>query len=232
MPSNKRPTRPPLHRYALEPRLARVRVEQRADGVQVLTGYGAVFYNPDDPGTEYRMWPDLVERIMPTAFAAALAEGDDVRSFFNHDEGQVLGRSASGTLRLSTDQVGLRYEVDLPRTGAGPIVAELVERGDVPGSSFQFIVGGPQAKRGRVVWAEEKQANGLVVDVRELHDVDLREVGPVMWPAYATGSPDMRAAADLVDHLARERDAHRRQLAGDAGPTADEVAVRLRMLDL
>jgi HK97 family phage prohead protease len=48
----------------------------------------------------------------------------------------ILGATHSGTLRLSQDQRGLFYEIDLPETRAD--VGELVERGDMTGSSFAF----------------------------------------------------------------------------------------------
>jgi HK97 family phage prohead protease len=67
--------------------------------------YGAVFFDPDDSGTEYEMYDDVFERIMPGAFDKALRE-DDVRGTFNHDSSCLLGRTASGTMRLSVDRRG------------------------------------------------------------------------------------------------------------------------------
>ena len=97
-----------MERRVLDPKLARVRVKRADDGDDkppVITGYGAVFYDPNDPGTEFRIWDDMVERIMPGAFDRAIRE-DDVRSFFNHDENIILGRnrSAPATLALSVER--------------------------------------------------------------------------------------------------------------------------------
>jgi hypothetical protein len=67
-------------------------IEQRAEGDKnVITGYGAVFYNSADPGTEYSLFSDMVERIGPNAFDDALNR-DDVRGLFNHDSSMLLGR--------------------------------------------------------------------------------------------------------------------------------------------
>ena len=41
-------------------------VEYRGEGEEkhpVVIGYGAVFFDPADPGTEFPLWDDYVERI-------------------------------------------------------------------------------------------------------------------------------------------------------------------------
>ena len=52
----------------------------------------------------------------------------------------MLGRNQAGTLRLSEDDTGLAYEIDLPDTQAARDVYALIERGDVSQSSFAFKV--------------------------------------------------------------------------------------------
>ena len=56
-----------------------INVETRADGGRTIVGYGSVFYNANDPGTEYRLFEDMAERIAPTAFASALARRSLIR---------------------------------------------------------------------------------------------------------------------------------------------------------
>ena len=197
-----------MDRRFIAPQSAGLRVSKREDGQQILTAYAAVFYRAGDPGTEYQIWDDMVERIMPTAFDAALSEGDDARAFWDHRTDQLLGRRGSETLRLKTDDRGLQYEIDLPDTGAGRDLAVLVERGDVPGSSFGFLAG-YGAKRGRVVWMQETR-DGKTVDVREVHELTLYEVSPCSFPAYTgTGSPSLRAVhqESIEQRLRAERDA-------------------------
>lgn len=179
-----------------------VAAEKRADGKQVVRGYAAVFYNPADPNTQYELWQDTFERIMPTAFDAALREKDDVRGLFNHDPSLILGRAAVGTLRLSVDSVGLAYEIDPPDSPNGQNVLAAISRGDVSGSSFAFLV--YTGKRGRVVWVEEKQADGRLVAIREIHDLELLDVGPVTYPAYAATTSTVRSAG-FVEAIKRER---------------------------
>jgi len=156
------------------------------DGPSIVAGYGAVFYNADDPGTEYWLWDDVVERIKPGAFDRALQEADDVRSFFNHDANLILGRASAGTLDLAVDGTGLRYVVEPPDTAVARHVLESVERGDTSGSSFMFV---PTS----TAWREEER-EGKTVYIREIESVRLFEVGPVVFPAYESASSEARSS--------------------------------------
>ena len=162
------------------------RIETRDDGAECLTGYAAVFYRDDNPNTEFELWEGYVERILPGAFDRALKE-DDVRGLFNHDSNHVLGRTKSGTLKLSVDNVGLRYEIDLPDTQSGNDTKTLINRGDVDGSSFAFIADG----------VERRREDGI--EIREITSVQLFDVGPVTYPAYAATTADTRTAKQEFD---------------------------------
>ena len=165
-----------------------VRVEKREDGKQVIAGYAAVFYKPGDAGTEYQVYEDLVERIMPGAFDQVLRGDRDTVGLFNHDRNQVLGRRSVKTLRLSVDATGLYYEIDVPdRQDAKDLVVSL-ERGDVTGSSFSFWVGAS----GKVVWIEEGEKT-----IRELHAFEeVPDIGPVTFPAYTGTTAGLRAIGE------------------------------------
>lgn len=199
-------------------------LEMRMDGdkPKTLTGYGAVFYRENEPGTEYWLWSDLVERIMPGAFDRALRE-DDVRAFFNHAPDTILGRRAlkpEDTLRLSVDNVGLRYEIDFD--SADPdhqrIFPKVASR-KVDGSSFMFV---PTNEVYRTITDENDQR----IDIIEVVEVRLWEVGPVVFPAYegTTSETRRRMSADLTT---REREARDRRAA--AGVSIDERRARLRL---
>lgn len=205
---------------------ARPRLEKRAGSDdpadRVIVGYAAVFYRADQPGTEFRLWTDAYERILPGAFDTALKE-DLVRGTWNHDETQLLGRSDRGTLRLSVDATGLRYEIDPPDTQAARDLLTLLNRGDVDGSSFTFRVYG--GKRGAVAWLDEIR-DGRSIEVREVRDLELVDVGPVTFPAYAAASAAVRgdwresylleARADWERHRAeRALDLRTASTAGD-----------------
>jgi HK97 family phage prohead protease len=196
-----------------------VTVETRADGKRIIAGYGAVFYDASRAGTEYQLWPDLIERVAPTAFNRALTERQDVRGLFNHDANQVLGRSSAGTMRITVDQMGLRYEIEPPETQIGRDVSTVIGRGDVTGSSFSFTV--------RKQSFEDREDG---TTVRTLEDVDLYDVGPVTFPAYEATTTALRSG-DAADALTA-RDAWRAEKAVQRQREADAVAVRMRFLEL
>lgn len=163
-----------------EKRSVALPVEHRADenGTVTLKGYAAVFGEMADIGGYFR------EVLAPGAFTKTLKTAD-VRAYFDHDRGRVLGRSSSGTLRLEEDRKGLAVEIDLPDTSDGRDVRTLVERGDVSGMSFGFIVL-------RQEWDETGD-----VPVRTIHEVELREVSVVSEPAYEGTSIALRSLDDM-----------------------------------
>lgn len=157
-----------------------VAVEERG-GKPIISGYAAVFFRQDEPGTEFELYPGLVERVGPDAFDRHLSDGGDCRALFNHDSNQPLGRLSAGTLRLEVDKRGLRYEIDAPETQWGRDVVTSIKRGDVGGSSFGFSV--------RKV--SHQMGDGF--DVRVLEDVELVDVSPVVFPAYGSTSTQARS---------------------------------------
>jgi len=143
--------------------------EPKTDGsIGVLAGYAAVFNSRSEN------LGGFFEEIAPGAFDGVLE--NDVRALIDHDSGRVLGRSTAGTLRMSVDETGLMYEVDLPDTQEARDLLTLIKRGDVRESSFGFTV----AHRGDD-WAENE--DGQII--RTIHKVQrLYDVSPVAFPAY------------------------------------------------
>jgi HK97 family phage prohead protease len=158
--------------------------ELRASGRR-LEGYAATF------GSEARIG-SITEVIEPGAFRASLS--GDILALMDHDPGRVLGRTRSGTLRLSEDNRGLAFSLDLPDTQAGRDVIELAQRSDLGGMSFGFVV-----PKGGERWAGER---------RSLVTLDLREISVVSaHPAYPDTSLALRARP-----LPSEAEARRRRL--------------------
>ncbi len=110
-----------------------------------LRGFAAVY---DQPTSRQRQFAGT-ETIARGAFDGLL--DDDVVALVNHDMAQLLGRTSSGTLRLSSDDHGLGFELDLPDTQLGRDVRHLVERGDLRGMSFTAQIGQIERTRGGVV---------------------------------------------------------------------------------
>ena len=141
----------------------------------VIEGYAAVFNSPTD------IWGMFTEIIAPGAFEDAIASNNDIRALFNHDWNNVLGRTKSGTLRLSEDARGLKFEVDLPNTTLARDLSESLKRGDISQCSFGFV---PTSE----TWDYEPE-----VPVRTINSVELHEISVVSIPAYEDTEVSLRS---------------------------------------
>jgi HK97 family phage prohead protease len=157
---------------------AEVRARANAKG-KVIGGYAAMFNSVTDIGP-------FREVIRRGAFKRTLAAGADVRCLFNHNQDKVLGRTASGTLRVWEDQDGLQYECDLPETSAANDLYESIQRGDIDQCSFGFSCDESGDNWLPPQGAETKQ-------LRELLNVDLFDVSAVTYPAYEATSVGTRS---------------------------------------
>ena len=70
-------------------------------------------------------------------------------SLYNHNPDYVLGRPEAGTLTLTEDKHGLKYDVVLPDTAWARDLHVSIKRGDVSQSSFSFRVAQESWVRGR-----------------------------------------------------------------------------------
>jgi HK97 family phage prohead protease len=166
-----------------ETRVATESFEVRSeDGRNTLVGYGAVFGKRSQDLGGFR------EVIDPKAFNRTVNNDNDVLVTMNHDVNFLLGRTGAGTARVSVDEIGVRYEVDLPDTTTGADVRALAERGDLFGSSFTFSI----PKDGDT-WERDEDGTRL----RTLTEVRLYELGPVVSPAYLDTSVAVRSLEDV-----------------------------------
>jgi uncharacterized protein len=180
-----------------ERRAHREKIELRTDDAGAsISGYAAVFNQETIIGSS--MW-GFREQIALGAFDDAI-KTDDVRALFNHDPNILLGRTESGTLRLKTDKKGLRYEVDLPDTAQAKDVRTLIQRGDVSGSSFGFVVEEDE-------WDEKEVKKGKL-PLRTIKKASLFDVSPVTYPAYPQTSVSARDRAQAAKdaRVAKESD--------------------------
>jgi hypothetical protein len=145
-------------------------LELRMDGDKpTVVGYGAVFNSMSNDLGGFR------EYISPKAFEGRL--DDDVRFLVNHDANLVLARTTNGTLRLSVDEKGLRYEADMPNTSTARDLMELLKNGTISQSSFAFTVEEDS-------WEIKDGMNIRTIDkVSQLYDVS-----SVTYPAYNAAS--------------------------------------------
>ena len=148
-----------------------------------LVGY-AVRYN----SLSAVIWDEFVEQFAPGAFTDYLASGADTRALFEHDYTQLLGRTQSGTLTLTEDSTGLRFELTPPDTQLGRDVLTLVERGDISGMSFGF----------RAL----KESWDITPNpyVRTVTAAELREITITSMPAYPESNVEVAHRSLFAQH--------------------------------
>ena len=135
-----------------------------------FTGHAAVFGQLATIGNHY-------ESIARTAFDSALEREDDVAFTRDHDPSRLLARTSSGTLKLSTDDTGLRVDADIAPTSDGNDVMTLLQRGDLNAMSFMGLVV-PGTDRWDV--APDGRQRNEILDFQRLVDVAV-----VTRPAYS-----------------------------------------------
>lgn len=153
----------------------KVELRDASEESRTVVGYAAKYdqRSEDFPGN----WYEIIDK---GAFDEVL--NDDVRALFNHDNNKILARSSSGTLKLSLDEVGLKYEFEAPNTTAGNDLLVSIRRGDITQSSFGFKVEKDELRK------SEGKTVRHITKVKQLFDVS-----PVTYPAYTTTEVTVRS---------------------------------------
>lgn len=190
-------------------------LREAADGGESRTieGYAIVF------GVRSVLLADWYDRyyevIEPGAIDEARLREMDIKMTMFHDREILLARAnkGQGTLKLSVDEVGVKYEFEAPRTCDGDNALELVRRGDLSGSSFTF-------------WSDERSSvrYELLDDDVLLRHVDridrVYEMTIAADPAYVETTVTAReveaAGIKLPNHSKDERE------------TPEQIAEKLR----
>jgi hypothetical protein len=164
-------------------------VEQKLDG-RTLAGYSVVY------GAEsrdiYERGRQFREKIMPGAFDASIASGQDVKLLYNHDPRNLLARTKSNTLALRSDSAGLHFSASLPETSLGNDVHTLLTRGDLTGEmSFGFHVTDE-------TWDATKTQ-------RTIRAAKLMEISIVQDAAYPQTASSLRSVSEASHDLASLR---------------------------
>lgn len=154
-----------------------------------LVGYASVFDRPSLPLTDSR-GRAFTEFVNRGAFADSIKRGG-TWALWNHDAGEVLARHPD-TLSLREDEVGLRFDFELPDTSRGNDVRELMSRGVLDGQmSFGFRV------------REDRWDQRGDERVRNLIAVDLVEISVVPEAAYPQTNSSLRHGGGVAWHRRR-----------------------------
>jgi len=179
---------------------AALRAEQYSNGSgRVLRGTAAAFNQPTRLGEGWH------EVIAPGAFTRSLQRQDDVRALVNHDPNLLLGRTKSGTLKLSESKAGLDFLVTLPDTATGRDTWTLVKRGDWDMCSFAFQVDGSDGDDWQDDWTcTDSDCCRKSTPLRTLRNLRLFDISPVVtYPAYVKGTS---VSGFAVEDLSRDPD--------------------------
>lgn len=185
--------------------------ERSADNGDGLTleGYAAVFNTP----TRIDSWEGLFDEVItPGAFAKTIRERKPVMQF-DHGRDVATGSVPIGAIdEISEDKRGLFVRARLHDNPRVEPIRQAIASGAIDGMSFRFRV-----------TREEWDESGAI-PLRTIREVELFEVGPVVFPAYEATSVGVRSLlADLDDaqraDLVRELAAAMRDQFSDAAPS-------------
>jgi HK97 family phage prohead protease len=156
---------------------------RKTDDKSIIGGYAAKFEVMSEDLGWFR------EKIRKGAFAKSLTERG-VLAFWNHNSDYVLGNTENNTMKVWEDEIGLRFELEMPDTTIGEDAYKIIKRGDAKGVSFGF--------RTRVdEWDESDRDH----PVRTLVDVMLYEVSPTSMPAYPQTNVSARSLEEHVKEV-------------------------------
>jgi HK97 family phage prohead protease len=171
-----------MNKNNLEVRNNGIVIERSYDDSRHVEGYAVVFESQsEDLG--------FFETIDRGAITQELVDNSDVFALLNHDDEKVLARSKNGvgSLKLTVDDRGLKYEFDAAETQLGNDLLEYLKRGEITTSSFAFALdyNDPEAE----TWERKNGAN-----YRTIHKIAyLHDVSPVWNAAYSATSVSQRS---------------------------------------
>ena len=147
---------------------------------RTVEGYSIVFnrFSQDLGGFREIIKPEAIEGVI---------ERSDILALLNHNQGRgILARSTNGkgTLTLTVDSKGVRYQFEAPRFDLGNELIEGIKRGDIFGSSFSFNVDADGD------YFDRDSTGGYIRVITQFNQ--LFDVSPVYSPAYTMTSVGMR----------------------------------------
>ena len=188
-----------MNKNNLEIRNNGIVIERSYDDSRHVEGYAVVFESQsEDLG--------FFETIDRGAITQELVDNSDVFALLNHDDEKVLARSKNGvgSLKLTVDERGLKYEFDAAETQLGNDLLEYLKRGEINTSSFAFAL--DYNDPGAETWTRKNGAN-----YRTIHKIAyLHDVSPVWNAAYSATSVSQRSI-DKCKELEEKEQEEKRQ---------------------
>ena len=166
-----------------------LRGDNDRDGL-TLEGYGAVFDSP----TRIDSWEGKFDEIIAHgAFAKTIKERKPVVQF-DHGRDAATGSVPIGAVEdLREDRHGLFVRARMHDNARVEPIRQAIASGAIDGMSFRFRVI-------REEWDESGE-----IPVRTINEVELFELGPVVFPAYAATTVGVRSLLADLDDEDRQR---------------------------
>lgn len=123
------------------------------------------------------------EEVAQGAFDKTLSDSHNIYAMYNHDSSKILGSTRGENLKLYTDEIGLKFELDINENiSYARDLYELVSNNDINGCSFGFRVNDDS-------WTRTEEG----LDLRIIKEVELVEVTITPFPAYLDSEASCRS---------------------------------------
>jgi len=166
-------------------------IRTEAETMPTLAGHFAVFNEWTEINSIFE--GNFMERFSPGAFTKTIREGRErMRVLFNHGHDNQIGDKVLGPIRtLTEDAKGARYEVPLLDTSYNRDLIPGLDAG-LYGASFRFRV----MQETFVAKPKRTKDNPDGIPERTVTEAQVREFGPVTWPAYPGATAGLRSLTD------------------------------------
>ena len=158
---------------------------------KTITGR-AIVYNKMSNELRTASGEKFYETILPNAVDHSMSN-NDIMAYKEHNPEMILGRKSAGTLKLEQRSDGLYVSIDVPNTGYGRDTLESAKRGDI--KSFSFGFSKPTTRN----YTKDN------MKIREISNMDLREISVVSNPAYNDTTLNVRSEDWIEDKEPTER---------------------------
>lgn len=136
------------------------------------------------------------EQVAKGAFDKTLADGHNIYAMYNHNSDKILGSTRGSSLKLSVDEIGLKFELKInEQISYAKDLYELVSNKDIDGCSFGFYVIDDE-------WTVTEDK----VDLRIIKEVELIEVTITPFPAYLDSEASCRSFEEHNKEALKEKE--------------------------
>lgn len=162
---------------------------------RTISGYAIVFNQRSEILLENNK--RFVEVILPSAITQQTLDNSDIKFTIDHNRERLLARrnKGKGTLTTKITPRGVYFEFLAPKTADGEFAVEMVNRGDISGASFAFVISGDR-------WEKKNGENiRYVTKISRIYDMTI-----TADPAYNTTTAYVRSLINDTPDWRRKLD--------------------------